>query len=162
MKLWQADARGKYIIWGKNPPVRRKITAAQLVSRGFSLYASLLFRFWKQLSLVPQGRDHVCFCLWQKSSKEETATAKYICLLAIVAFNSFFWLLVTAIGYASLLMRRVLTSEHGFQGKCSAGCGAQHRLAAWTGAEAFSLFGEWTSSITETSGLIFLCTVSDK
>lgn len=50
----------------------------------------------------------------------------------------------------------VPTSEYRLWGKCSAGCGAQHRLAAWTHAAAFSLFGEWASRIFETSGFLFL------
>lgn len=56
------------------------------------------------------------------------------------------WQLLLAACYSSVMFVcwwSVLTSEYRFWGKCSAGCGAQHRLAAWIHTVAFSLFGNW-------------------
>lgn len=88
----------------------RKSLQPDLIAEAFS-FVSFTVQVLEAVIARATSEGSCLLFLWQKYSKQENATAKQICLLGIVVFNSFFWLLFTAISYGYLLMRRVLTSE---------------------------------------------------
>lgn len=141
-------------IMGENPPMMRKSLQPDLIAEAFSFMPLCCSGSGSSYCQChKRGVTSPLACGRNPVSQKLPLQSAFVFWWLV--FNSFFWLLFTAISYAYLLMRSVLTSEYGFQGKCSAARGAQHRLAARTGAVPFPLCGEWTSSITETQVLHF-------
>lgn len=130
-------------------------TAVWVDSRGFELFMPLncfqnLTRDCQCKGVVTTPRA----CDRNPISKKLPLQTTSVCWL-FVGFGNFFWLLVAHQWciFAGEVCSPLSTGSGG--NKCSAGCRAQHRLAAWIHTVAFSLFGEWTSRIIETSD--FLC-----